>query len=404
MATIDVKEIQDAVEDGIKVLKSDWEKVRQSDQKKFDDRVEEVLKTLETASTKDDVQNALKDVQEDMQKQFNELAVKVNEEGLKGKKTAKSFKQAFNESMEENFEQLKKSLEQKSAFTFDMKDFDWPNFDGSQPYNTDFRTNMYGLKDDPFHWRNIIPNGSTSKGFIEYPKELEDDGAPGPWSDTAPRQRKPEFNPNIEVASNKVEWIAGIIPNIPVSILEDLSWAQSFLNRRAYRALLRAEDTQLLNGNGTSPQLSGLLQNSVAYNGSFTNPVEVIVDAAERQIADNENDATDVVISNTDKVSIILNKAVSSGVYNLPAGAVGYVNGQLTFAGLRLHSTRQFTAGNGIIGDFREAEFVIRSAPRLRWFDQNEDDATRNVLLLRIEERGVLAVYDENAFVQLSFS
>lgn len=404
MATIDIKEIQDAVEDGIKVLKSDWTKVREEDQKKFDAEVEKVLKQLETASSKDDVQKAVKEAQEAMQKQFDELATRVNEGSELGGKKSLTFAESLRKSLEENHEALVKNIAEKSNYTFEMKDFDWPNFDGSEPFNTEFRQRIYGLKDDPFHWRNIIPIGSTSKGFIEYPKELEDDGAPGAWADVATRQSKPEFNPNLEVASNKIEWIAGIIKGIPISMLEDLPWLQSWLNRRALRALLKAEDVQLLSGNGVTPQLSGLLENSVDYDGtSYTLLLEQIVDAAERQIADSENDANHVVMSNADKVAIILNKAVDSGVYNLPGGSIGYVNGQLTFAGLNLHSTRQMSAGQVIVGDFREAEFVIRSAPRLRWFDQNEDDATKNVLMLRIEERGALAVYDENAFVKIGF-
>lgn len=404
MATIDLKEIQDAVEDGIKVLKSDWSKTREADQKKFDEQVETVLKQLETASSKEDVQKSVKEAQEAMQKQFDELATKFNEGGNPKKKSL-TFGESLYKSLEENHEALVKNITEKSNYTFEMKDFDWPNFDGSAPFNTEYRQGIYGLKDDPFHWRNIIPIGSTSKGMIEYPKELEDDGAPNAWADTAPRASKPEFNPNLEVASNKVEWIAGIIKGIPISMLEDLAWLQSWLNRRAYRALLRAEDNQILNGNGVTPQLSGLIENSVDYDGdgTYTLLLEQIVDAAERQIADNENDANHVVLSNTDKVGIILNKATSSGVYNLPDGAIGYVNGRLVFSGLNVHSTRQMEAGQAIIGDFRETEFVLRSAPRLRWFDQNEDDATKNVLMLRIEERAALAVYDENAIVKIGF-
>lgn len=400
MAVIELKEIQDAIEDGVKVLKGDWQKVREADQKKFDEKVESVLEELKQLSTKEDVEKKLTETQKQLQDQFDQLATKVNEGGEDARKNM-TFADSLKVSLEENYEALKKNMSEKSNFTFEMKAFDWTNFTGYAPYNTEFRTGVRAIKDDPFHWRNIIPIGSTSKGVIEYPKELEDTGAPNAWADVAPRASKPEFNPNLEVASNKVEWIAGIIKGIPISMIEDLPWLQSWLNRRALRALLKAEDFQILEGNGVTPQLDGLLANSVAYDGSYTLMLEQIIDAAERQIADNENDATDAVISNTDKVGIILNKASTSGLYNLPEGAVGYVNGQLIFSGLRLHSTRQFSAGEGMVGDFREAEFVIRSAPRLRFFDQNEDDATKNVMMLRIEERAALAVYDENAFVRI---
>ena len=37
--------------------------------------------------------------------------------------------------------------------------------------------------------------------------------------------------------------------------------------------------------------------------------------------------------------------------------------------------------------DTRETSFLIRQNPQLRVFEQNEDDATKNVIMMRIEER-----------------
>lgn len=399
MSTIDIKEIRDAVEDGVKVLKKDWQDAREADQKSFDAKVEQVLAEVKEFSK-------VKDNVDTLQKDLNTAIAEMKENNKGRQPEFKSFSQALADSLKEGHEALKKSLETNGQGQIEIKGFDYPNFTGVDTFLTETRTQIYRLKDDPFHWRQIIPLGSTSKQIIEYPKETEDTGAPAPWADTAPRAAKQDFTPGLEIASNKIEWIAGIIKEIPLSMLEDLPWLTSFLNRRALRALLRAEDNQLLNGNGTSPQLSGLLVNSVDYDGgaTYTLFLEQLVDAAERQIADNENDANHIIISNADKVGIILNKSTGSGEYNLPGGTVGYVNGQLMFAGVAMHSTRQFAKGQALVGDFRETEFVIRSAPVLKWFDQNKDDAEKNQLMLRIEERAALAVYDENALVKIGFT
>ncbi|MCY4781703.1 phage major capsid protein [Sphingobacterium sp. UT-1RO-CII-1] len=398
MSTIDIKEIRDAVEDGIQVLKKDWSSAREADQKSFDDKVENVLTEVKELSK-------VKDNVDKLQKDLNTAIVEMKESNSSNQPKHKSFSQALADSLKDGHAGLLKSLETNGQGQIEIKGFDYPNFNGYEGFVTETRQQMYGLKDDPFHWRQIIPLGSTSKQIIEYPKEVEDIGAPEPWEDVSPRKSKEDFTPGITMASNKIEWIAGIIKEIPLSMLEDLPWLTSFLNRRAYRALLRAEDKQLLSGNGTSPQLSGLLMNSVAYDGTeYDLFLEQIIDAAERQIADNENDANHIVMSNADKVGIILNKALGSGDYNLPAGAIGYVNGQLNLSGLALHSTRQFNKGQALVGDFRETEFIIRSAPVLKWFDQNKDDAEKNQLMLRIEERGGLAVYDEKALVKIGFN
>lgn len=398
---IELKEIQDAVEEGVKVLKQDWEKVRDQDQKAFDAKVLEILsRNFEGYSSKDEVEKNINEVKEAMQKQFDLAMTDINEKTQNGTPKIKSFGQSLMQTLKDEQANLIKNINEKSNYTFNMKDFNYDNFPGYEPFVTEMR----GIRENPaprFHWRNVLLNGRTSKELISYPKVGTDTGAPGPWEYGDGETSKPEFAPNLTVESNKIEWIAGIIKNIPISMIEDLPWLQSFLGRRAERALLKAEDSQIWNGNGTSPQLDGLKKNSTLYDGTYTNPIEIIVDAAARQIADTDNgEANFAVISNTTKVGIILNKSTGSGEYNLPEGSIGYVNGQLVISGLNVYSNAQMATGELLIGDRNEAEFVLRSAPRLRWFDQNEDDATRNVLMLRIEERAALAVYDPTAFVR----
>jgi len=46
---------------------------------------------------------------------------------------------------------------------------------------------------------------------------------------------------------------------------------------------------------------------------------------------------------------------------------------------------------------------LTRQAPRIRFFDQNQDDAEKNVILVRIEERVALPVFYDNAFIKVSF-
>ena len=83
-------------------------------------------------------------------------------------------------------------------------------------------------------------------------------------------------------------------------------------------------------------------------------------------------------------------------------GSVSVVNGVLNIAGLEIYSTSELDPGQALIGDFNEAAFALRSAPRMRFFDQNEDDATKNQLMLRIEERAALAIYSSLAFVKIT--
>src|SRR5690606_19024616 len=98
---------------------------------------------------------------------------------------------------------------------------------------------------------------------------------------------------------------------------------------------------------------------------------------------------------------IILNNATDSSLYNLPVGAVGYVNGQLNIAGLNVYSNSAMPEGSMRVEDFNQTQFFIRAAPRLRMFDQNTTDAEKNQVMLRIEERAALAIFSNLAFVKI---
>jgi HK97 family phage major capsid protein len=62
-------------------------------------------------------------------------------------------------------------------------------------------------------------------------------------------------------ASFPVQWIAHWIP-VTRQNLEDLSFIRGYIDGRLLTGLARREDNQILNGNGTPPNIRGLLQTS----------------------------------------------------------------------------------------------------------------------------------------------
>lgn len=406
--TIDLKDITAIVEDG---LKKNTEMI----QKEIKEGNAQTLKAA-TEALEEARKASLSEVdakKAELQKDYDKFLAAVKESQQKpndGKLL--TFEQSFVKTLKDGaFDGIKNAIKEGSinGHTIQMKAFGTDQFTDYEAFNTDYREPIYRLYDQ-FHWRNIIPAGSTSNEFISFPRESTLTGNANAWAygtgGGGATVAKPAMTPTFAPYTAKVEWIAGIVKAIEVSMLEDFGWASTFLARLLREELMKAEDNQILNGNGTSPQLDGILANAVAYNGTanYTAKIDRIVDAAFRQLADVFLQADTVVMSNADKVSIILNKTSGSGEYNLPEGATGFVNGQLTIAGLRAFSTPQLSAGTAIVGDFTQAMLAIRSAPRLRIFDQNEDDATKNYLMMRIEERIALAIMRANAFVEIDFN
>ena len=61
------------------------------------------------------------------------------------------------------------------------------------------------------------------------------------------------------------QYIAGFV-RISRQMLDDVPAMTSFLQARLLEKYLLAEDAQLLNGNGTAPNLTGLTVNAAAFN------------------------------------------------------------------------------------------------------------------------------------------
>lgn len=408
---MDIKEITAAIEDGTKTLKKDFQDARAADHKVFDKKVEDAIEALKTTSlkdaqTKEDVEKAIKATKDDLQKNFDDFAAKYGKGG-KQEFEAKSLRQGLSKALEENIAQLKDLSGSKQAL-IELKGMGFEDFNGYDIFTRDVKNQVIPTKEEVFHMRQILGSGSTTGDTVYYPKALGKTGAgPAVWDydketveDTV---AKPEFQMTFDNVSAPVKWIAGIL-RIPRQMLDDLAWLQSYISTYAPIELLKAEDAQLLNGTGIGNNISGINTNAAAYvagNPAYTG-IERIVDAAFGQMATlNQDTPTDVLLSPRDIVSIILNKANTSGEYSLPPGSVGIVNGQLQIDSLRVQKTNKITVGNFLVGDFqRGASLVTRMAPQLRAFEQDIDNVEKNMITFRIEERIALPIFYDDAFVK----
>jgi len=145
--------------------------------------------------------------------------------------------------------------------------------------------------------------------------------------------------------------------------------------------------------------------NSENYDGSKTVSIEILIDAALRQLKNNLHTPTGIVLSNQDYVNILLGKAAGSGEYDFPGVVtVNPVTGQLNVVGIPVFSNSYLSQGTGIVGDWNQAQLLTRQAPRIRFFDQNSDDAEKNVILVRVEERIALPVFYDDAFIKVTLA
>ena len=393
MAELQLKEVQDFLSEELQVLKKDFTNVREKDQVTFDTKVKEAM---------DKLGEDLRTKHEAIQKEMDKSLADLNEKLQASKDTKKkSFGWSLHETLKENIDEVAKKAKAGtlSGMTIGMKDFNYADFTGYEAFTTDYLNPILN-KYEQFHYRNIMPAGTTQNEFLKYPKETTTTGGADVWAygtgEAGANVSKPELDPTLITYQSDVEWLAAIIKGIPISMLDDLSWMSSFLQTKGRNELMKREDLYV----------QGILTdaaNSEDYDGTKTNIIDIIIDAAFRQLKDNLHNPNGVVLSNADYTNILLNKATGSGEYDSPSiVTVNPSTGLLQMVGMPVFAHTYFAQGEGLVGDWNETQLVTRQAPRLRFFDQNSDDAEKNVIMMRIEERITVPVFYDNAFIVLS--
>ena len=338
----------------------------------------------------------LEQAKADLEKQYNALEVKMKELNGSGDNKPQHFNDVMCKAIEENAEKLK-GFSRGKRETIELKavgDMFTTNFAGTSYANitTDYRQAVLPLPSERIWMSDVLPSGSTNAGNIWYPRHTGGEGAAAPWLMANPATAKPEMDFDFDGVNAPVEWIAGYV-KVPRAMLDDVTWLQSFLRANMLLSLKKAENSQILKGNGTSPQLKGIIPQASAYDGDYTVGVERIIDAGFGQVNEADGNANLAILHPRDAAAIILNKASGSGEYDLPPGTIGFVNNRLTIAGMAVVQTKEVTQGTFLVGDNMASQFITRLSPELRVFEQNEDDAKKNLIMLRIEERAALATY-----------
>lgn len=367
----------------------------------------EALKA-EISSKGEEAKKAADDLKEEMQKQFNEF--QANEK-IKNEKKAgtKSFYDLIGDALKEKADALKAEKEKSAGSGGEVKirikadeDFSMSNFAGTTYADT--TTERRGLYQNPFApiWlRTLLPNATTQSGIIYYPQYTGDgDGAAGVWDgsgDIADLTAKPGVNFDLDSVTKEVAWIAGIT-RVKREMLDDIAWLRSFITQQltvGRRGLFVAENTQILDTLDT---------NSTPYDGSLTLLIEQIYEAAFGQMTDNYMNANLIVMNSRDLVKeVILNKATTSGLYNLPEGTLATVNGRLTIGGIPVVGlpSASVAAGEAYVVDTAQTQFVSRMNPEVRFFEQDRDNVIKNLVTVRAEERIATLVFDTNAVIKI---
>ena len=178
----------------------------------------------------------------------------------------------------------------------------------------------------------------------------------------------------------------------------------------------RVEEAQLLNGNGTSPNMSGLLNRPGLATAVVTAAGLTAVKAMEgifnqitalRSVSFVEPDA--VVIHPNDWQTIRLGKDsqgqyYAGGPFTGAYGNAGPSNVNQIW-GLKAVITTAIAQGTALVGGYQEcAQIFRRQGLTVEMTNSNVDDFVNNLITLRAEERLALAVYRPAGFGRVTLT
>lgn len=264
-----------------------------------------------------------------------------------------------------------------------------------------------GIKYDPtrpVHVRQLLAQGSTSSEVVRYVRESAyDNGAAA----TAQGSSFTESDFDLTAYDANVQKI-GTYFRISEEMLADTPQLTSYLAARAPEKLLTVEDAQLLYGNGTAPNISGIsTSGSTAFAaGAFAGSVVAanqfdVLTVAINQLALVNYRPDYIMLNPTDFNKILLLKATTNEYLQEQA----YMGLQPQFLGIPVVINTAVTAGTYLVGNFAMGtQLWVRENLSLEFFREDGTNVRDGFVTVRLVERIALTNYAPLAIVKGVFA
>lgn len=352
------------------------------------------LKTQLEAITevKNDIK-VIKDAADKNQKALDELIVAKNQKPVNPEGT--SFNSLLAEGIKENFDKIT-TLKKGQSVSFDMKavaDMTFAvNFSTADSSVAQVRPGIIELPKRKLHIRQLLQGGTMGTSTFDYVKEVTGEEAP---ETVAEGSAKNQFHLSLQEVSSPSQYIAGYI-RLSRKMLDDVQGMTTFLQSRLLELLLREEDDQLINGDGTSPNISGITDsgNYTAASTAETAEALMLIDAIS-QLEGYDREANGILLHPTDYWTL----AKLSNL-NQSSVVVTSENGVLRIGGVPVFRSTACAVDQYIVGDWAMgANFLVREAPRVEFSYEDATNFTTNKVTVRVEERVAFPIYGDNYFI-----
>ena len=279
----------------------------------------------------------------------------------------------------------------------------------------DARPGIVGAVTRRLYLADLIPQSTTSGNSVSWVQEEaydESAGSVNAAAEVAETNVKPSSRARFEEVIEPVRTIAATL-DVSNQFLEDVDGVSTFLDSRLVSDVRTREDNQLLNGDGTPPNISGILDRSIQTDTQANlagDALEAVLQAVTAvQNADSVSGGgfapTAIIVNPTDWTGFRLLKDLNGQYYGGGpfTGAYGnpFSNVQDLWT-VPAVITSAIATGTVLVGAFDTAQLFRRSGINVSASNSHNDYFKRNMTAILAEERVALGLRYPKAFFAIT--
>lgn len=245
---------------------------------------------------------------------------------------------------------------------------------------------------------NLIATSTTNSDLVEW---IEESTYTNAAAETAEGSASPESALAFTVKTAAVKDVTHWLPTTRRA-LADVAWVEGWINNRLIDGVRRRLQTQILTGNGSGENFTGIYNTSGIGSVDMSDTGLTMLEAIHRAITTVRTNAFQepdfVGINPADYETLRLVKASTAGTYQFGDPSVG---GPITVWGVPVISHAAFTAGSPLVGVAREATLFVREGVNVAVSDSHSDYFTKKQVALMASMRAAFGVTQPAAFCKV---
>jgi len=257
--------------------------------------------------------------------------------------------------------------------------------------------------------RDLLSTTPTGLSHIPYLQETNNAADDALVVNVAEGAPKPEVQMSFTQADAPIRKIAGWIP-VTTELLSDSTTIRAYIDGRLNYMVSLREEGQILNGDGTAPNLRGIRQTvgiqtqvDPATAGLQFDPIQMLGLAAGKVEAVG-GEADGIAMNPADYWSQMTTRYANQFDGGFSTGSP-YNSPSPTIWGLPVVRTMSMPVGKALVASWAQGATVFdREQTTIRVGDQHSDYFTNNKVVILAEKRVGLAVFRPDYFCEVTFA